>query len=271
MFRNYKNVLLGVVLSAVAAVAVNVLLAARSSSETETIAPNKQGAPQPANNRARSRNLSLQPEAFNLSRRLGRRFSTNKPQESTVIGNLKIGTEESQATVIRKVRDDGEQVEIQAPNLGRTLGWNSLRGAFAADAPATGNVRDLIERIVLDSPDQFVLAQLRGASYQTIARNVRPAGVSDDYAGPLWTVVRVDESAPDKEKKTRTNWRLYYLNSKTGLLDKIVSQGEAGQIETQLSGWTDFAGEKVATQITWSSNERVIMQYRIIQFSNAEK
>ena len=54
-----------------------------------------------------------------------------------------------------------------------------------------------------DPPDQFVLAQLRGSSYYTVARNVRPAGATDGYAGPLWNVVRIDEGNDQEERLLR--------------------------------------------------------------------
>lgn len=219
---------------------------------------------------AKLRNLALQPEAFNLSRRLGRRFSLDKRQVSTVVGMLTVGRDQSAATVIRKLNDDGEQVEIHVSNVPGLLTWDPTHGALAGVVPATGATRDLIERIVFDSADQFIAAQLRGASYYTVARNVRPTGVGDDYSGPLWHLVRVDESSRNEEPKSRSPWRVYYINTATGLLDKIVSNSEGITIETQLTAWTEFEGEKVPTQITWSIDGQSTMQYRITQFSRVE-
>src|SRR5437016_405733 len=79
------------------------------------VAPAKgRGAPIPAGktNGPTARNLSLQPEAFNLSRRLGQRFSSGKRETSTFIGTLAIGADQKIVTAIRRQTDDGEQVEI---------------------------------------------------------------------------------------------------------------------------------------------------------------
>jgi hypothetical protein len=43
---------------------------------------------------ARSRNLSLQPEAFNLARRLGSRFDARKRETSTLAGVLTVNSEQ---------------------------------------------------------------------------------------------------------------------------------------------------------------------------------
>jgi len=218
---------------------------------------------------ARVRNLSLQPEAFNLSRRLGKRFSPGKRAQSVLIGMLTTGSERQVVRIIRRQIDDGEQVEINLAGSRSPLIWDAGQGVAKAGESA-GSERDLIERLVLDSPDQFVLAQLRGASYQTIARNVRPEEAGDDYSGPLWNIVRVNDPQHDEQKRARSPWRLYYINTRTGLIDRIVSEVEGERIEATLSGWTEVNGEKAPGEITWSRQGETIMQFRLSNFSHAQ-
>ena len=116
----------------------------------------------------RPRNLMRQPEAFNLSRRLGQRFASNKSEKSVSVGTLTIGSERRTVQTSRNPTDDGEEIEIRIAGSLGALTWDRERGASAGNGPATGGDRELIERIVFDSPDQFVLAQLRGASYYTL-------------------------------------------------------------------------------------------------------
>src|SRR5258708_487475 len=89
---------------------------------------------------------------------------------------------------------------------------------------AAGTERSLIERLALDSPDQFVLAQLRGASYYTVARDVMPtsAGGSDDYNGPLWDVIRLGEPQTSKSAPL-SHWRIFHINSASSLIDRSIS------------------------------------------------
>src|SRR5262245_45817731 len=67
----------------------------------------------PGNRAQRSRNLSLQPEAFNMGRRLGTRFSASRRETSVTMGTLLIGSEQRHVQTKRVQTDDGEQVEIR--------------------------------------------------------------------------------------------------------------------------------------------------------------
>jgi hypothetical protein len=172
---------------------------------------------------------------------------------------------------MRKQTDDGEQVEIALPGSRGALTWDAAHGALSAGERAASE-RDLIERLVLDSPDQFVLAQLRGASYYTVARNVRPDAAADEgYTGPLWNIVRVDEPARDEQKRAGSLWRLYYINTITGLIDKIVSEIGGERVEAALSAWTEVNGEKIPSEVTWSNHGQTLMQFRLTNFSHAEQ
>lgn len=132
-------------------------------------------------------------------------------------------------------------------------------GSIANDAQ-----RSLMERIALDSPDQFVLAQLR-ASYYTLARRVMPeeAHGSDDYTGPVWDVVRVGEPPDSAQSKVQSPWRLYYINSTSGLLERVVSQEQEATVTAEVSGWVDQGGEQVPSHITWSRDGRVMMDLQL--------
>lgn len=180
-----------------------------------------------------------------------------------------MGSERQVVRIIRRQMDDSEQVEINLAGSRSPLTWEAGQGAKEAGESA-GSERDLIERLVLDSPDQFVLAQLRGASYQTIGRNVRPEEAGDDYSGPLWNIVRVNDPQHDEQKRARSPWRLYYINTRTGLIDRIVSEVGGERIEAMLSGWKEVNGEKVPGEITWSRQGQTIMQFRLSNFSHAQ-
>ncbi len=219
--------------------------------------------------RKRGHNLSLQPEAFSMIRRLGARFSTSRRGQSILAGRLTIGSERRVVNLTRTQTDDGEQVEINIAGLSKPLTWNGDQGALSATGRATGSDRELIERLVLDSPDQFVLAQLRGASYFTVARNVRPANAEDNYTGPLWNIIRIGDPELDEAKRPESGWRLYYINAETGLIDKIESEVQGQRIVAEISGWTNQNGEKFPTRIIWRRLNQTIMEYRLTEFSHA--
>lgn len=218
------------------------------------------------------RNLSLQPEAFKLSRKLGQRFKAAGGDVSTLAGTLTTGGERHSIQIVRRQDERGERIEI-ATDGAAALTWSETDGARNSTGTAQDAERKLIERLVLDSPDQFILAQLRGASYYTVAHNVRPteAGDSDGYNGPLWDIVRMEDPESDEQKRPMSRWRLYYLNTATGLIDKVVSELDGEQIEANFSAWTEHGGEKFPSRITWTRQGQEIMAFTLTDASHSRQ
>lgn len=223
-------------------------------------------APAPAD--SGPRNIFRQPEALRMGQRLGKRLGPSSRAAAVVVGRVTTGNSDQFVTITRRQTKRGEDVELILE--GRALRWNAQDGTQAVSSPATEAERVLLERLIFDSPDHFVLAQLHGASYFTVARNVRPPGVPDDYSGPLWTIVRIDEPQADGASHPTSPWRLYYINSATGLIDQIVSRLGDQTIEARISSWTEQSGEKVPAQITWSIDGRAVMSYQAISVSHNE-
>lgn len=252
-----KTVLLWTLPIVILACAVSAVLIRGTSSQTPV---------QPRT--GKMRNLSLQPEAFKLSRRLGNRFAPSRQTSSTLVGTLITGTLQQDVNVVRKQTSTGEEVGIGVAGAAGTLTWSDVEGPGASGANVNEGQRMLIERLVLDSPDQFVLAQLRGASYYTVARNVRSdLGGSDDYTGPLWDVIRVEEPDRGASRRPLSNWRLYYLNVQTGLIDKIVSEVRGEQIEANVLQWVDQGGEKIPSHIIWKRGDETVQEFRLTSFT----
>jgi len=220
------------------------------------------GVTQPlsARDRLHSR-LALQPEADKQRRRLGRRFLAPGREVSIMLGTIALGSDRYAVRIVRSRDDDDERLTIALNGGGQTLAWSGLNGALSSGAEATGSLRALAERLALDSPDQFVLAQLRGAAYFTVARDVRPAeaGGANNYTGPRWDLVRVTEPVSVGQNKPRSSWRLYYINTSTGLIDKVISQEQGQTITAEFSNWTDMGGEIVSTHVTWKLDKQVVM------------
>ena len=133
--------------------------------------------------RTRTRNLRLQPEAASVNRRLGNRFKLSGQAQSILSGTLTLSADQQPVTIIRRQIESGEVVEVLL--AGRRITWSDAEGIKATPGTATEPERLLIERLVFDSSDQFVLAQLRGASYFTVMRNLRPNDAGENYSGPL--------------------------------------------------------------------------------------
>jgi len=167
--------------------------------------------------------------------------------------------------VTRGQTQTGEQVTLLVGN--RSLTWSAPDGITAAASAATDVERLLMERVTLDSPDQFVLAQMRGASYLTIARNVRPADAGDGYSGPLWDMVRVTEPQQSDGLRPLSLWRIYYINVQTGLPDRVEYQLNEQPITVEFARWTEQGGEKTPSDVRWSSNGQTLMEVRATSVS----
>ena len=226
----------------------------------------QEGFTQPPSARGRLHSrLALQPEVDKQRRRLGRRFLAPGREVSIMLGTIALGSDRYAVRIARSQDDDDERLTIALNGGGQTLAWSGLNGALSDSPAATDGLRSLVERLALDSPDQFILAQLRGAAYYTVARMVRPpeAGGSDTYTGPLWNVVRVSEATELAQNNPRSPWRLYYINTATGLIDKVISE-EAGQtIVADMSGWVAQNGEQIPTRISWTVNRQVVMEFSL--------
>lgn len=216
---------------------------------------------------SRFRNLSLQPDAGKLSVRLGQRFIGSESDVTVLIGELATAETRVPLRVVRTQDKRGESVEISA--TGRTAVWSASHGA-TGDTTLTEFDRSLIERLVFDSADAFVLAQLRGASYQVTGKNVRAdLGGADNYDGPLWTVVRVSYASADSAAKPESAARVFYINSRTGLVDKVISEIGGEEIEAALEGWITLEGETFPSLIRWSKGGRQIMEFKVINFERS--
>jgi hypothetical protein len=215
------------------------------------------------------RTLALQPEALKLSQRIGAaRFKSSKAAALVVQGMLKTDGNTQPVTIIRRQTEDGERVEVALGGNHASLSWARDSGPQGLGGKLDETERVLLERLTYDSADQFILAQLRGASYSLVIRNLRPDDAGDDYTGPLWDVVRVDDPEPDEQKRPLSAWRLYYINRTTGLIDKVVSDVLGERIEAQLSDWTERNGERSPAMITWSRGGQTLMTFNLINVSS---
>ena len=246
--------------------------------EAQTQARNNAATSQHHPSRNGSGNLSMQPEALKLSRALGKRFNERMDVESQSSGTLTVGQEQRQVHITRGKNDAGESLNVTLTGSGSTRAtftWRAGEGVKASDNRSLENAeRWLVERLVYDSPDYFVLAQLRGASYYTVARQVRPAeaGGSDNYMGPTWNIVSVRESAQsDEGGSQQQRVRLYYLNTKTNLIDKVSMQEDdeaRTTVVAEIAVWAEHNGERVPAHIIWRRGAEVLMEYRQTSFAH---
>jgi hypothetical protein len=206
--------------------------------------------------------LALQPQADRMRLQLGKRFRVPGKEIAILTGTLNINSQNRAIRITRTQAEDGERVTVALDGGAATYSWSQEEGTKLAGNSLSGEAKAFLERIILDSPDQFILSQLRGASYQTIASQVVPeeAVKQEIYEGPAWNVVRLEEPVRPGFSKPESLWRMYYINSETGLLDRVISSEQGETILAELSNWGQQDGEIVPGRIKWSRNNQVIME-----------
>jgi hypothetical protein len=191
----------------------------------------------------------------------------SRQSTSILAGTLTTATVQQNLTITRRQTASGEDIQVAISGEPATLGWSDADDSKTSGSTLSEAQQTLLERLALDNPDQFVLAQLRGASYYTVAHNVRAdAGGSDNYDGPLWDVVRVDEPQVESTRRL-SNSRLYYINVQTGLIDKIVSELKGETIEANIVQWSEQGGEKLPSHIVWKRGNETVQEFRLISVS----
>jgi hypothetical protein len=258
MSRKRKTLILGGASLVTVICVTSALVISRASTQPSLIA---KGALVQSRTIPRTGSLRLQPEAAAVNRRLGDRFKVSARTVSTLSGTLTLSGNQQQVTIIRRQVESGELVEVLL--AGRRITWSYAEGIKATPGTATEPERLVVERLIFDSPDQFVLAQLRGASYFTVTRNLRPDDAGDNYSGPLWRLVRISEPQGTAEKTPR---RLYYVNEATDLIDRVVSESDGQTIDASIQ-WTDRQGEQAPSHIKWTMGGQTIMEFETAAFS----
>jgi hypothetical protein len=263
MFRHLKKSILSCICLAVLAAVTTVFFVTRASTDPSPTLPNIAQRPVSRG----SKNVLLRPEARAMSRRLGRRFEAASRATSASVGTLSVGGNQQQVTIVRRQSESDENVQVVT--AGGRLTWNSAEGIRTDAGALTDMQRLVIERLIFDSPDRFVLAQLSGASYRTIAENVRPNDAVDGYSGPAWTLVRVSEPPQNQDPRATSHWRIYHINSLTGLIDRIESESNGQKIEVQIVEWAEQNGETFPKHIKWFTDGQLVMEYQATAISHS--
>jgi hypothetical protein len=201
-----------------------------------------------------------------MRRRLGKRFVEPGREVTVITGFLTIGSDRQPVRIVRS--QDGEQGEQMSIAIGAnpaSFAWSPNAGAVSNGNPLTDNEREIVERIALD---QFILAQTRGAGYYTIAHAVSAAEAGDSGGSvPVWDLIRIDEPQHGNFNKPGSVWRIYYINSSTGLIDRIFYQEQAEDVSVDLSAWTSRASELAPSLIRWTRGKTVVMELSLNNIS----
>jgi len=168
-----------------------------------------------------------------------------------------------------------------------TISWE-LPGRFRLDRPGSANrslqagasglaaassqanlnedEENLVDSLLHDRPETFLLNAARGQYLRLIAHNVRAIrDSSPNYTGPLYDVydqiAKVDSRPASPERTKR-----FFVDARTGLLYRVVyfvtRAGKSVQAETIFSQWTTVQGQATPNQIERRHDGVSVFTYR---------
>ncbi|MGH9967662.1 MAG: hypothetical protein ACREBG_07480, partial [Pyrinomonadaceae bacterium] len=191
---------------------------------------------------------------------LGDRFESQGRARSILAGTFTRRTGGTPvSTPVTLVRECPDKVRFEELTLSglRVLGHDGTRswtqGGGLSEEDAT-----LIEELVRDCVEHFVTGQATGDATLHLGDMFRMDDGSDaTYAGPFYDILRVDDTFQNSAG-TAARPTLYYLNSRSGLPERIVYERQVGgttvKIEVEFSEWITVTGQKLPRRTAWKKN-----------------
>ena len=158
------------------------------------------------------------------------------------------------------------QITLEFPGKLRADGQGALISAggdpWKSNGQADKNDTDLIESLINDSVEYFLVGQRQGASVRRIGlrafvKNSTIPNATAHHYDVYQSVDRVQVSG-----QTRETIKLYCFDSVTHLLERIAYTSQAGvRIETVYSGWQSVQQQKVPMQIARYENGKAVFTF----------
>jgi hypothetical protein len=139
--------------------------------------------------------------------------------------------------------------------------WNDKKASLSEDDET------FLEVFANDTVEHFLLLQTSGAAMRFYGANFRfDNGTAKNYSGPFYDVYEIADSVLEGGRIILRS-KVYCINSKTKLLERVqysVSRlGKAVRVETVLSDWQDYSGQRFPTSVTRMENGREIWKAEI--------
>ena len=203
---------------------------------------------------------------------LGTRFESPAQGRSIMTATLTRNTGEPRSVQLTITRELPDKLRVEQTSLTaqRTLGYDGSRAWVRGGSASTEDLR-LIEMIVRDSVEHFVSTQARGDATLHLGDMFRgDDGSNANYDGPFYDILRVNDTFATPGG-TESRPTLFYLNSRTGLLEKIVyeRQHDAAKVEVEFGEWIAITNQKIPSRIVWKENGTVTNQLTITQVTFA--
>jgi hypothetical protein len=200
----------------------------------------------------------LDPHVSRALNSLGDRFERQEKLRTILSGTLVRSrgatTETVQVTITREPQDRLRYEERSGVSV-RTLGSDGKNFWSSAGATPSSEETALIEALVRDTIEHFISGQVAGDALRVLGNRYRLDDGSDPkYTGPYYDILNVADTLQIGDQKNQRS-TLYYLNSETGLPERIVYEPKAdARVEVEFSAWRILAGQQIPARIVRREN-----------------
>lgn len=185
----------------------------------------------------------LQPQLREALRQLGDRLERPGKERLTLLGTLtRLSGSQVETAPFRLITEFQNRMRLEE-QVGTQLRVTVFNGSNAAKlgGPVNRRDEDLIETLVFDSVDNYLIKQTQGAATRFLGSRFRlDNGEAENYSGSYYDLyqttdqIRIGPSIREQSKQ-------YYFNSDTQLLEhvryEIQPEGARVSVEVQITGW----------------------------------
>lgn len=160
----------------------------------------------------------------------------------------------------RRMRLEEQRAQAGVTSFNGRSGW--ALGESLSDAD-----RDMIETLIYDSADNFLLGQTQGLATRALGSRFRlDDGTDANYDGPFYDIYQVMDHV-GTGSDVRQQSKLFYFNSDTQLLERVRYQiqrdGAAVNVEIQITDWKRLNKQRVPSVITRLEDSKAVLTITI--------
>lgn len=202
---------------------------------------------------------------------LGDRFERPGQERSILIGTFTRYTGADKGTTqvqITREFPDKLRFEEQTPSGLRVFRFDGQRPwVGSGSGTPTDEEARFIEALVRDTVEHFIAGQLASDATRVLGDQYRlDDGSASNYQGPYYDILKVVDTFTSANQTDRRP-AFYYLNSQTGLPEKIVYEQQAGavRVEEEFSDWVTVLGQQIPRGIVRKENGVPVLQLVVNQ------
>lgn len=147
----------------------------------------------------------------------------------------------------------------------RVIGFDGAK-AWAQDGRLSADDLAVIETLVFDSPDHFLLSQTQGYATRALGQRFRLDSEAVTKDTVFYDIYQVGDQI-NIATASRPQPKMFYLNSTTQLLERVHYEterdGQTVKVEVLLTGWEKSNNQQLPRLITRLENGKEVLRIAV--------